>query len=206
MLDFCVISSGGTGCSAFLDFCNRNLKKTKTFNSARDADGLKHTSFHNYEKNKTKFNKIIYIMNDPLVATESLFRRCFFRPQIKKLLGDTEEAKTVPIGRVDFYKKTKQLNREILGFEKQIDFLSQITDKPILFINFNDILEKKELISQYLDIPTDVWRDFYIKKRNSNKDNILNNPNIPKEIISIYEKLNDKYNQLNGVILNENLL
>ena len=95
---------------------------------------------------------------------------------------------------------------EILGFEKQIDFLSQITDKPILFINFNDILEKKELISKFLDIPTDVWRDFYIKKRNSNKDNILNNPNIPKEIISIYEKLNDKYNQLNGVILNENLL
>lgn len=206
MLNFCVISSGGTGCSAFLDFCNRNLKNIKTFNSATDGDGLKHTSFHNYEKNKDKFDKIILIMNDPLLAIESLFRRGYYCAQINKLLGNTNDAKIVPKNRIDLYKKTVQLNREILGFEKQFDFFTSIKDKPILFINFNDILEKKELISQFLGVPLHIWNDFYIKKRNTNKENILNDKNIPNKILDIYDKLFEKYNKMSGVILNENLL
>ena len=143
---------------------------------------------YQYKDTKRKRIEIELCSLDPSDITADIFKQCYSSIVMSGTLSPT------------------YMYKEILGFEKQIDFLSQITDKPILFINFNDILEKKELISQYLDIPTDVWRDFYIKKRNSNKDNILNNPNIPKEIIQIYEKLNDKYNQLNGVILNENLL
>ena len=198
-MDFCVISPGGVGCSSLLDFCNRNMKK-KRFNSAVDKDGIKHLSFHNFNKNKHKFKKILFIMNDSLIATESLFRRNYAWSQSGKLLG---KCITVAKNREKFYNMTKKKNREILGIDKQIDFYTNKVKTPIMFIDFNSILDKKEEISKFLGVSTTIWKKFHYRERRTRMEDIVRKyPFIDETVLKIYNDINEKYKKLNGVIMN----
>ena len=80
-----VVSPGGVGCSYFI---KRLQAKGIVTNDIGDRDGLKHMNApagSKYEENMKRFDKIVYVYNDPLLAIQSHYRRGWPFVQHKKI-------------------------------------------------------------------------------------------------------------------------
>ena len=184
-IDLAVVGSGGNGQSYFMRFLNEN---GLTINCHGNFDGLKHSKDCNLCTKKVKdVKKVIFLYNDPLMSILSHFRRNWSRTQLRKLGNpfklDDETSKNTKL----LWEKTLENKRDIYGVEYQFDnWINSETSFPVLYLDFNEILQQKYLIDKFVGKQLD-WSLFEIEKRRSKIDN-----DISDEIINIYQKLYSK--------------
>jgi hypothetical protein len=142
-----VNSFGGVGTSALIRWLT--IQKIVT-NCNKDSDGIKHLNTPNSLKLKDLIiNKAIYIYDDPIDATISLFNRKFHISQVAKL---TNEKNSIPLEWTleDYVTNNKDL------FEFQAHYDNWInTEKPFpcLFIKGQSIYKHRYTILKFLDLP-----------------------------------------------------
>ena len=69
------------------------------------------------------------------------------------------------------WEKTLENKRDIYGIEYQFDnWINSETSFPVLYLDFNEILQKKELINKFVGKDLN-WSLFKTKKRRSKIDN-----------------------------------
>ena len=177
--DIIIYSPGGVGCTVLFKFI-KNKNKSIIINHIHDNDKIKHT--------KTPINNItkkaIYIMNDPLLAVLSHYRRKWANIQMKKM----GNLKYKNYTKEKLFNETLKQNKDIFGIENQFDnFLNSNVNYEILFVYFKNIPKNKKKICKFLNIHPKTFDDFKIKKRNSD------DKDIDKNIKKIYNKLNNRF-------------
>jgi hypothetical protein len=188
-LDILVVGAGGNGQTYFMQFLEKHKLR---INNPADKDKLKHMSHPNKIPKNIKIKKCIFLYNSPYDSIYSHYRRGWYKPQINKL-GNPYKLNSENINNIDKYNElTIKYNKDIFGIEYQFDnwFKKGNTNIPILFLDFNDILNKQDIINNFLGKRLN-YNLFEIKER-SNKE--YNN----KEVIDIYNKLYDKIKSLTG--------
>ena len=115
----------------------------------------------------------------------SHFRRGWQWLQLKKL-GNPFKLKNSDVRNINsFLELVKENKKDIYGIEYQFDnWINSKQKIPILFLNFNDILQKKDLLDNFLGKKLN-YDNFENKDRESK---IINN----LEVISIYDELYKK--------------
>ena len=182
ILDLLVVGSGGNGQTYFMKFCQNNNIKTNCWN---DTDGLKHINHPKLINNKYKIKKCIFIYNHPYKSILSHFRRNWWYTQINKL-GDPYKLPKNIQNIEDYYKLVIRSKKDLFGIEVQFDnwFNNHtVVDFPILFLDFNEILNNCEVINNFLQKSLN-YKKFIIIDRNS--DNIKKSN---KKAKKIYDKL-----------------
>ena len=108
-----VVSPGGVGCTNIIGTLNKNGIET---NHMDDADRIKHLCSPEtevYKKTVKKFDKIVYVYNDPLLSILSHYRRRWSHAQHKKicaqLLSISELGKTISAWEVNTIRKKKDI-------------------------------------------------------------------------------------------------
>jgi len=161
----CVVSFGGVCCSYII----RQLKQSNIHtNSPGDSDGLKHLyspASTKYSQQIDKFDKIIYIYNDPLLAILSHFNRKWAFAQHKKINKNPLLKAGVCNSYIEFEKHTISTGKDVFGcnthFEEWYNYEHK---KPILFIDVRDENFENQ-IQTFLNTPV----KFKFQQRNSNK-------------------------------------
>tara|TARA_B100001540_G_C15790387_1_gene635131 strand:- start:505 stop:1146 length:642 start_codon:yes stop_codon:yes gene_type:complete len=187
--DIIIYSPGGVACSILFKHIldNNNI----LINDINDKDRIKHV--HIPQNNVTK--KALYIMNDPLLAVLSHYRRNWAPTQMKKL--NNYKYKDYSLEKL--LKTTEKQNKDIFGIETQFNnFINSNVNYPIMFVYFPNILKNKEKICKFLNIKPTTFDNLKIEKRNSEKNNIS-----PK-VLKIYEKLNKQFLDYDTYILQNN--
>jgi len=182
-----VIGGGGNGQSYFMDFL---IKNNISINEFRDRDDLKHVHSLNHmnkvlqephNKNK-KVKKIIFLYNHPYYAVKSHYRRKWHFSQMKKLGNPCNFKNRQEATFENFSKITLKHNRDFFGLEYQFNnWINAETNIPILFLDFNEINNKKERLNKFLNKKLD-YSSFVVKERNSKH-------NEESPLFPIYEKL-----------------
>ena len=187
ILDVLIVGAGGNGQSYFMKFLtNNNLK----INNVCDRDGLKHMSHPKKIPKKLKIKKIIFLYNNPYDSIQSHYRRRWFRAQANKL-GNPCKLNFRNINTIDKYNETViKYNKDIFGVEHQFInwFKKNNTKIPILFLDFNDVLSKTNIINNFLKKNLD-YSLFEIKERAPKENN-------NEIVINIYDKLYNKIKSL----------
>ena len=182
-LDVLIVGAGGNGQSYFMQFLENNKLK---INSTRDRDNLKHLSHPNKIPKNIRIKKCIFLYNHPYDSIHSHYRRGWYHHQIKKL-GNPYKLPFEKINNIEKYNKfILKYNKDIFGIEYQFDNWSDKnnTNIPILFLDFNDILKKKNIIDKFIGKKLN-YNLFEVKERSHNKYNENNENNI-------YNKLYNK--------------
>jgi hypothetical protein len=171
-MDCIVVGAGGNGQTYFMKFL---IKNKININNLRDIDKLKHMP-----KPKPK-KKYIFIYNDPFKSILSHYRRNYSIYQIYKLGNPYKLRFSKMRNFYNFQKITIENNKDVFGIKNQFDnFINYKGD--IIFIDFNEILDKKEIIDKFLNKKLN-YSFFKIKERNEYKFKI------DPEFKNIYEKL-----------------
>lgn len=158
-----VVGSGGNGQTYFIDFLKSNGIET---NCNSDTDRLKHPS-HPKNLINMKIDKCIFIYNDPLKSILSHFRRKWQHVQIRKLGNPYSLNKNTTRDIKKFLNLTAKKGRDIFGIEYQFNnWSNSITKFPVLYLKFNDVPKKKDVIDSFLGVKLD-YTLFNIKERNS---------------------------------------
>ena len=177
--DIVIYSPGGVGCTVLFEYIKKN-NKSITINNINDKDNIKHKES---PVNKIT-NKAIYIMNDPLLAVLSHYRRKWSKSQMNKI-GNYKYDK---YSQEELFNETLKQNKDVFGIENQFDnFLNSNVNYQILFVYFKNIPKNKEKICKFLNINPNTFDEFKIKERNSKDDDIDIN------IKNIYSKLNNRF-------------
>jgi hypothetical protein len=182
-LNALIVGAGGNGQTYFMEFLEKNKLK---INSPGDKDKLKHMSHPNKIPKNIKIKRCIFLYNSPYDSIYSHYRRGWYKIQINKL-GNPYKINFENINNINTYNELCiKYNKDIFGIEYQFDnwFKKGNTNIPILFLDFNDILNKKDIIDNFLGKRLN-YNLFEVKER-SNKE--YNN----KEVTDIYDKLYDK--------------
>ena len=186
-LNVLVVGAGGNGQTYFMEFLEKHKLR---INNPADKDKLKHMSHPNKIPKNIKIKRCIFLYNKPYDSIYSHYTRNWYTQQINKL-GNPYKLNIENINNIDKYNTLCiKYNKDIFGIEYQFDnwFQKGNTNVPILFLDFNDILNKKDIIDNFLGKRLN-YNLFEIKER-SNKE--YNN----KEVIDIYNKLYDKIKSL----------
>jgi hypothetical protein len=174
-----IVGPGGNGQTYFMNFLiNNNIN----INDVNDNDNLKHLSSPNNLKN-IDIEKCIFLYNHPYNCFMSHYRRNWGYCQSCKL-GNPNYFSNEMLNNFDLVKTlTIQNNKDIFGIEFQFNNWINIEKEfPILFLDFNEILMRKNIINIFLgkELNYDIFnikiRSFYDIKIN-------------KEIYEIYDKL-----------------
>ena len=182
-----VVGGGGNGQSYFMDFL---MKNNILINEFRDRDGLKHVHSLNHmnkvlqkpHNNKKVIKKIIFLYNHPYSAVMSHFRRNWQFAQMKKLGNPCQFKNRSEATFENFSNLVLKNNKDLFGLEYQFNnWIQAETNIPILFLDFNEINNKKEILNTFLKKKLD-YSSFIVKERNSK-----NNEKDP--LYSIYENL-----------------
>jgi hypothetical protein len=149
ILDLLIIGAGGNGQTYFMQFCQKNGLK---INDINDTDKLKHMSSPNDIPANLQIKKCIFIYNEPHKAILSHFRRGWSYVQMVKL-GNPYKLQSTNINPLEKYINLVIENKkDMFGIEYQFNnWFNAKTDFPILFLDFNEILNKKEKIDHFLD-------------------------------------------------------
>ena len=172
-----VVGAGGSGQSYFMEFLINN---TLSINDCLNKDKLKHMPSPLNIPTNTNIEKCIFIYNHPYYCLLSHYRRKWMTFQCRKL-GNPYKLLNKQINDYDLFKKlTLENNKDIYGIEYQFNnWITQKTSFPILFLNFNDVLHKKDVIDEFLGVKLD-YTNFKIEERHTyDKD----------ELYPIYEQL-----------------
>ena len=188
-----VVGSGGNGQTHFMNFLKNNNVK---INHDGDSDKLKHLSIPKVDLLKN-VKKCIFIYNDPYKSILSHFRRKWQHLQIKKL-GNPYKLKSNDIININSYLRLVMSKRiDLFGIKNQFDnWIKCKLDFPILFLDFNEVLEKKELLNKFLGIDLN-YDSFEIKERESK---IIKNDvviSFYNEIYSYFKEKSIEHNNLN---------
>ena len=186
ILDVLVVGAGGNGQSYFMQFLSNNKLKV---NNVCDRDRLKHMSHPNKIPKNVKINKCIFLYNNPYDSVKSHYRRRWFAAQVNKLGNPHKLDFKKNINTLDKYNNIAiKYNKDIFGIEHQFNNWSKKgnTNFPILFIDFKDILNKKDIINNFLKKNLD-YSLFEIKERHASAEENEN-----EAIKNIYDKLYNK--------------
>ena len=170
-----VVGAGGNGQSYFMDFL---IKNKLSINHRDDKDKLKHMP--SPLNIKHKIEKCIFLYNHPYYCLLSHYRRKWASFQCSKL-GNPYKLTNKQITDYNLFKKlTLENNKDIYGIEYQFNnWITQKTSFPLLFLNFNDIIQKKDVLDDFLGVKLD-YTDFKVEARHTyDKD----------ELYPIYEQL-----------------
>lgn len=188
ILNVHVVGAGGNGQTYFMEFLEKHKLK---INSASDKDKLKHMSHPNKIPKNIKIKRCIFLYNSPYDSIYSHYRRGWYNPQINKL-GNPYNINIQNINNIDKYNELCiKYNKDIFGIEYQFDnwFKKGNTNIPILFLDFNDILNKKDIIDNFLGKKLN-YNLFEVKERSNKEYN--------KEVTDIYDKLYNKIKSITG--------
>ena len=180
-----VVGYGGSGQTYFMEFLNKNNIRT---NERDDADYLKHISHPDMVQNG-EIDKVIYLFGDPYKSLLSIHRRWgaigIFQQSQK--IGNPNK-----LSRYYTFEKIQELilknNNDIIGFENHVNNWC-CSKLPVLFLNFETIVERKELINNFLNINLD-WSLFKYEERNE----YIINPSLSE----IYNKLFESFRLKDG--------
>lgn len=186
--DVIIYSPGGVGCTVLFKFI-KDKNKSIIINDIHDSDKIKH--------NKTPINNItkkaIYIMNDPLLAVLSHYRRKWAYIQMEKMGNFKYKNYT----KEELFNETLKQNKDIFGIENQFDnFINSNVNYQILFVYFKNIPKNKKKICEFLNIHPKTFDNFKIEKRKSN------DKDIDKNVKKIYYKLNKRFLEYDMYIKN----
>ena len=178
-----IVSFGGVCCSHILQKLQQEPQLQT--NSHGDGDGIKHLhspkSFK-YSQTIDKFDKIIYIYNDPLLAILSHFRRKWVYVQHKKILNPPLLNESLCKNYERFENHTIKNGTDMFGCRSHFDEWYRFEhEKPILFVDPRTTNFENQ-IQTFLGVPV----KFNLKLRNSNKSKCKH------DMISIYDEI-DKY-------------
>ena len=189
--DVIIYSPGGVACTTI--FYSILESNTILLNDKEDKDGLKHLPFPQNGIAK----KAIYIMNDPLLAVLSHYRRDWADIQMEKL--NNYKYKDYSLEKL--LETTETENRDLFGIETQFNnYIQSNVDYPIMFVYFKNISKNKKKICTFLDIKPDTFDNFQIIDRNCKKDRMSS------KVLKIYEKLNQKFLDYDTYILKPSFL
>lgn len=178
-MDVLVVGAGGNGQTYFMQFLNKNKIIT---NKCGDEDRLKHASCPSKIKNKN-IKKCIFIYNEPMQSIMSHYRRGWAAIQMRKL-GNPQKLSNPPINKL--YTLTIDENEDVFGIKHQFDnWINADVNYPILFLNFTDILESKDILNKFIGKNLN-YSLFEKRSRNSSIKNDVN-----PLIIKIYADLYD---------------
>ena len=183
-----VVSFGGVGCSYIFS----QLAKSKiSTNHPHDIDGLKHLYSPvstKYSEHIDKFDKIIYVYNDPLLAILSHLKRGWLFGQHRKITGARVTGNPAILtsdvckNYIEFEKHTLSINKDQFGcsthFEEWYNYEHK---KPILFVDFRD-----KTFEHQIQIFLDSHVKFELKQRTCNKNRCKN------DMIAIYDDIDTK--------------
>ena len=177
-----VISFGGVCCSHIIKQLEKSNIHTNLYG---DFDKLKHLHSPNstkYSQQIDKFDKIIYIYNDPLLAILSHFRRNWVFKQHGKINKKPLLKASVCNSYLEFEKHTISTGKDVFGcsthFEEWYNYEHK---KPILFIDIRDENFEHQ-IQSFLNTPV----KFEFEKRNTNKTICKD------DMIAIYDDVDTK--------------
>lgn len=166
-IELLVVGPGGSGQTYFMKYIKRH-----TFtNHADDFDGLKHNSHPKNIDDTYIIKKCIFLYNDPLKSIHSHYRRKYFWENIKKI-GNPYNLKKENINSLDeFMKQVEEKNEDLFGIEKQfLNWINGEKNYETYFLDFNDILEKKEELCNFLQVKENTFDTFEIKGRSRMRD------------------------------------
>jgi hypothetical protein len=188
-IELLVVGPGGSGQSYFMKYIKRHVFA----NHQDDFDGLKHKGCPTKIDSSYKIGKCIFLYNDPLKAIHSHYRRKYQWENILKM-GNLNNLKEKD---VDTFKKyldlTNKEKRDLFGMEYQfLNWVQKEKSYEIYFLDFNDIMDKKEELCNYLKIKNTSFDNFEIRKR-AKKPNetfyFTKYPNVLKVYNDLYEKM-----------------
>ena len=177
-----VVSFGGVCCTHIM---SQIAKSNIHVNSHSDSDGLKHMYSPystKYNQQISKFDKIIYLYNDPLLAILSHFRRKWVFTQHKKITKTPLLKASVCNNYIEFEKHTLSVGKDVFGcsthFEEWYNYEHK---KPILFVDVRDENFEHQ-IQSFLNTPV----TFELIPRNSNKNNCND------DMVALYDDIDTK--------------
>ena len=191
-----VVGSGGNGQTYFMQFLNKNNINT---NDCTDIDGLKHLS--SPEKKLDKVTKCIFLYNSSLKSILSHIRRKWAFIQCKKL-GNPYNLRKRQINHLATYSKlVKKHGKDLFGIKYQFNnWINTKTKFPILFLNFNDILDNRQILNKFIGKKLN-YEHFKVRKRNNSSEN----NNIDNTIINIYNNLDKFISEKSNIYNSEKL-
>ncbi len=177
-----LVSSGGAGCS----YINRRISKhIKHINTEANSDYLKHLySPESHLMDYNKFENIIFVYNDPLSAILSHFRREWQLMMHKQINPKDRWIKFHHLTNAQTYFDYVMRTEED-GFGMIDHARRWVEYSPCLFVDFRNVEETQEAISEKLEIP------LKLEKRERNSDAVMQN--VPKEVADIYTNLDRKF-------------
>ena len=188
-IDLLIVGSDGNGQTYFMEFCkNNNLN----INDVYDRDTLKHLPSPNSLNSNIQINKCIFLYNEPYKSILSHYKRNCQYDQLLKL-GNPFKLSKKDMHNLDDYENLVIKNKkDMFGIEYQFDnWFNQKTKFPILFLDFNKVLENSNIIDDFLNTKLN-YNLFKVKERVSD---IKKNNNLDKNkmiILKIYNSLYEK--------------
>ena len=174
-----VVSPGGTGCTYLINLLKKNGCVTNDFG---DRDGVKHMNSPEHRKYKDmikKFDKIVYVYNDPLLAIQSHYRRDWPFKQHTKISTQPISESSLGTTFEKWQENTMQKKMDIYGIQQHFQrWFNKTHEIPILFIDFrneNDFVKLSEFIGKKITKSE--------KKRKSNKESVRS------EIVEMYDAI-----------------
>ena len=205
-LDVYVVSWGGVGTTAFLNFlneCNLDVNTNndidiKGKNGSKYSSGIKHINSPNHKKlKKYKIQKAIFIYDDVINSILSLWKRNYQCYQVMKL---TNNRNTIPESwsLVDYVKTDQDL------FEFQQFYYNWLTtpkNYPCLFVKGQQLYKHRFHILKFLDLPIS---SSFIKNHQRNSDWFQDIDNqIKNGLYNIYGGFNDYLTTLPDIQLQD---
>ena len=193
-LDVYVVSWGGVGTTAIMDFLlDYNIK----INCLHDFDKIKHINSPNHEKLKNiKIKKTIFIYDDVINSILSLWRRKFQHKQLRKITDGKET-----LGKDGSLTKYCDNNRDLFKFQTFFNnWIKNEKEYPCIFIKGQQLYKYKYHILKFLDLPMNIEFNIFHHKRSVNWRNKKEDKNI-KRLYSIYGEFNDYIDSLPDIML-----
>jgi hypothetical protein len=195
MLDLLIVSFGGTGCSYFNYYLRQHTGLK--INDLYDFDQMKHMPLN--PGTAARFNgarKTIFLINDPLLAVESHFRRGWGVYQSEKLGNPHQLSRNMKHG--EYVNEVLKQKRDIFGIEYQFDSIvnhKDLLQGPLLILDFRKIKQSIETLSEFLQLDKKVFGQLNVQKRKSSEKKL------PKTYVEIYKNLDKKMSKYHGTIL-----
>jgi hypothetical protein len=132
-------------------------------NNVSDKDRHKHPA--KPEGFVEAYDKIIFLYNDPFKSVLSHFRRKWAWIQLNKL-GNPNKLKEENLSDVDtFLRIIRDRKRDLYGIEEQfMSWYNAELNKPIMFLNFEDVINRKHEIEKFLETRLN-WDIYKVQER-----------------------------------------
>ena len=167
-----IVGAGGVSQTYFMEFLKNN---NVDINDIGDFDNLKHIPI---PSNLNGIEKCIFLYNNPYYSLLSHFKKNRSNVQCKKL-GNPYHLSEDILNNFDlFEQETLNKGKDLFGIEYQFNNWIKETKIPLMFLDFNDILDNKNELNIFINKQLD-YDLFEIKERNYPKN----------KLYFIYEKL-----------------